>query len=339
MHRSCLLEAWKDSFGRLYATVVLVYTLSAAIVSPRLYLAQLLFITPGFLRVLGLLFALSLVTLCLVAFVKAPDRPIFWLARSIRPKSWAVVPVLAFPIGMAAYTTLKVSLPSFVPFYLDAALADAERTLLGADPWAMVHGSSLMPVLDLSMPVYGLAWFIYWCGTYLAFAISRPNQLRSRYLLTYWLVLAVVGTVLATSLSSVGPIFYDRYYGGERFDALLVAVADLRNGPPVLASADYLWSLFDQEGWGVGGGISAAPSVHCAAVVLNALAISKLNANLGYVAWAFAALIWLLSIATGWHYAIDGVISFVVVLVIWRLVGAIQPRHNGCQGGAATLSV
>ena len=63
------------------------------------------------------------------------------------------------------------------------------------------------------------------------------------------------------------------------------------------------------------------PSLHVAIAVLVALFVRESLPRLQWVAWTFAALTFVGSIHLGWHYASDGVISAIAVVVIWLAVG------------------
>ena len=41
---------------------------------------------------------------------------------------------------------------------------------------------------------------------------------------------------------------------------------------------------------------------------------------------AYALVIWIGSIHLGWHYAVDGLVSIALTIVIWKLMGKLADR-------------
>ena len=82
--------------------------------------------------------------------------------------------------------------------------------------------------------------------------------------------------------------------------------------------AGYLLDNYNAGTPALGTGISAMPSMHVAIATLNALMLSSLGRWQAVAGWAFAAIILFGSVYTGWHYAIDGYVSMLVVGVIWQ---------------------
>ena len=96
-------------------------------------------------------------------------------------------------------------------------LADLDAMLHGAQPGLVLH--KLLPeVLEWPLTlVYGPLWAVVWVGGFFAVAVYGDRQLRRRYWWTCALSLFGLGTVLATALSSVGPIYYEAVYGDPRY--------------------------------------------------------------------------------------------------------------------------
>ena len=73
--------------------------------------------------------------------------------------------------------------------------------------------------------------------------------------------------------------------------------------------------------------------MHVAMAALIAIAAWKVSRRLGALAWAFALLILVGSVQLGWHYAVDGYLSLLLVPPIWLLAGWISrimlPREAG----------
>lgn len=257
------------------------------------------------------------VAFILLGIIEAPHAPLSsipaMLRNSMRPGMIAVLLLLP---AITAFTTLKYDIPRHVPFYADPWLASLDRALHAGQAWRLAHewAPSWTPAaIDF---LYSRLWFIQWFGTFFLVAFWTNREARVRYMWAFALTLLVAGTVLATLLSSVGPILYDDIYGGTRF-AGLVAALEENGSTRFLGYADYLLEAYRQQQTAFGTGISAMPSVHVAMAVLNAWFLTSLNRGLGVAGWAFAAIILFGSIYSGWHYAIDGYVSAVIASAIW----------------------
>ena len=67
-----------------------------------------------------------------------------------------------------------------------------------------------------------------------------------------------------------------------------------------------------------GSGISAMPSMHIAIATLNAFFLTATRQRaLAISGWLFMAIIQFGAIYSGWHCAVDGYVSMVVVALIW----------------------
>ena len=69
------------------------------------------------------------------------------------------------------------------------------------------------------------------------------------------------------------------------------------------------------------------PSIHVAAATLNALLLASLDRRLGLVGLGYAGAILFGSVYFGWHYALDGYVSILGVLAIWRVAGVLTGRR------------
>ena len=78
---------------------------------------------------------------------------------------------------------------------------------------------------------------------------------------------------------------------------------------------------FYQAGdFGFGHGISAAPSMHVASTWMIARMAQCYGLGAAIAGWSFFGIIFVGSIYLGWHYAIDGYIS-IISIVLRRLAG------------------
>lgn len=240
-----------------------------------------------------------------------------------------IITCLALAVLLSTFWSYKKVLPVFSPFVWDEPLMRLDRALhLGDDPWALLHPFLGNPAVTLFLDRLYYLWFIFipvmiaWQGW------SLDRRLRSQFLLTYALCWILLGTVLAYWLASAGPCYYGRVTGGpDPFAPLMTYLGTLDARVPLnaLHVQDWLWSGY--IGQGPFEGISAMPSLHVALPVLYALVGFRVRRWLGAGFAAHAFLTLLGSIHLGWHYAVDGYVSVVAVIVIWRFVGHILDRE------------
>ena len=257
------------------------------------------------------------------------------VARAHGPR--ALGGLVGLALVLAAYTTLKTMIPALVPFYADPALAAADRAVLGRDGWTLLAAVVPSWGKDGLRWLYGGPWFASWIGTALFAVAMPPSALRTTYLWAFALKLSLLGVAVAGLASSAGPVFHDRLLGGDDFAGLTRMLSE--DGGHGLLAPSYLWDSYVAGRLGIGTGISAFPSVHCAGAVLTALFWWRVSRAAGAVAWAFAGAIYLGSVLTGWHYASDGLASLVGVLAIWHGTSAVLARQGTEDRPAARSSI
>jgi len=159
-------------------------------------------------------------------------------------------------------------------------------------------------------------------------ALLPDRQLRWRYFAALSLVVMLLGTVVATLFSSVGPYLYDRFYGTARFAALVAAVDTSPVGSYMKEATAYLMASYANREIAPGTGISAMPSMHIAIGTLDALLLHRLGRLPSVLGWGYLALLLVGSVYMGWHYAIDSYVSLAAVLIIWFGVGRLPRACN-----------
>lgn len=246
-------------------------------------------------------------------------RKTLWARRHVYFEG--TVFVLALALMMQAYMMLKVSIPHFVPFYADPILAEFEAQLFGRDAWQITHaflGEGATRFLDA---FYGLPCFLVTMGMTLWVCFNRDRSFSRRAVLAIMLCWFVIGNWVALALSSAGPVYMEHFYGDTRFAALVRALpADLT----AVQTQEYLLANFGAPGFGKG--ISAMPSMHNAVYLLLIWMIHERYGNDWrlWLATAFEAVVFVASVHLGWHYALDGIVSAVLVGPIWVLSGWIE---------------
>jgi hypothetical protein len=207
----------------------------------------------------------------------------------------------------------KHLIPTVVPFYLDPYLERWSAILHGGRPlysWLAELNSPLVARLFDQvyylvnwLPVIGFAWV----------ATSR-HSLRNRFLIATVVVWFGLGSVVATLLSSAGPIYAAPSYAAQ--EEYLRALPDL-----ITPKA---WDLLLEVHQNHGAlhpyaAISAMPSIHVAMPALFLVAGTARYPRLKWPLTWYLILTLLSTVYLGWHYALDGYVSILAVLAYWRI--------------------
>ncbi len=242
--------------------------------------------------------------------------------RSKRSSAASVVTgTILAGIGGSFFLPLKFAIPKQIPFWLDAPLAAAERSLFGADPWLLLNhllGWALLPVdalYALWVPVQLLILFTV--------MLEPPSATKSRALIAYSIAWFLLGVVAATMLSSAGPIFYDRVFGGSEF-ALLGETLRAHGASTAITQSDMMWSALTSGNLGLVMGISAVPSLHVAISLWIFLTARTMAPRMAKWALIYFIFIWLASVQLGWHYVSDGAVGAIGMLLIWAIAGIVD---------------
>ncbi len=241
--------------------------------------------------------------------VESPAAEFGKIWRNERPR---VIAALAFLLlagfNMVSFMWVKTLLNYLLPFWADPLLARADAAIFfGADPWRM-----LAPyVFPQAGQVYHPLWFLIMI-VLLAIAAWAPKSLqRSAVLMSYFILWSLAGPLIHCLLPAGGPIFYEAMGYGPRF-------ADITPTPETAGVAQYLRATYSTGSFGAGSGISAMPSMHVTMAAWMVIA-SAVIARRALVPVASACgVVAMLSVALGWHYALDGIVGSIVALGVYR---------------------
>ena len=252
------------------------------------------------------------------------------MAARTAPLIFVTLAAVLLPIG---FSFMKNAIPEIVPYYADPALASFDRWLhLGQDPWRLLHDWFDSPAMGRVVDaVYLNAWALPAFAFPIVVVATETDEARmTRYVWLFFISWFVVGNLFALAGSSVGPVYYDRLIGGERFAALAGALGAGGMGESALgAIQERLWARYEGGGVDLGLGISAFPSMHVAVAFITALYLSERAKWIAPLGFAFFAAILLLSVYSGYHYAIDGYASVAVVLGLNALLKRRAERDQG----------
>lgn len=239
-----------------------------------------------------------------------------------------------------AFTSYKTAIPRYVPFYADPMLAQLDRAILGTDAWRLTH--AVLGPLETMLIDRVYALWVFVMLLYMGwFCFTRNQKLQLRGLLTYLFTWAVLGNFFALAFSSVGPCFYELFYGDPRYAPMMAQLRSISDQHPIIAlgAMNFLIDSIGKER--MGAGISAMPSLHVAIAFLCFL-VTMTYARRWWpkvLAGAFFACIAIGSVHLGWHYAADGIVSLIGVGLIWwatgRFVDWVAAREEAAGAVAA----
>jgi hypothetical protein len=260
------------------------------------------------------------------AVIRFDEKRSVVMRRTFSPQRLAhmlsgMVLLMGLMFFQGTFTSIKNILPDLRGGFLyDRFLADTDTWIsFGMDPVAafatLPGGRFFLAIIDWN---YSGMWFLVCFGA-LFFVATSPKAaaIRLRYVSLFMLVWVVCGNVLAGLFISAGPVFYGAVTGDHhRFDAQsdLLAAGDWASNAATFQQ--YLWSLHESGSAGMGSGISAFPSVHVGLIAVNAFFIAEVSRKAGLVAFAYVAFVMASSVLLGWHYAIDGYASLLVVALL-----------------------
>lgn len=226
--------------------------------------------------------------------------------------------VVLVGLQAAVLTWAKVMLPLAIPFWADPMLANLDHALFGQDPWV-----GLTRLLGWAAPFFDevyISWAPAKFGTLLILLVLPESRAKSRILVAYFLLFALI-VFGQYAFSSAGPIFYEQFGFGNRFQRI-----PLEHW--VRTARGYLMHDHFSVGGDPGGGISAWPSFHVAGAFWTAQVWNAWDRRLGIVGFAWFAMILIGSVLLGWHYAVDGIAGVLMAVGAWAVAPTIIDRRK-----------
>ena len=210
-------------------------------------------------------------------------------------------------MNMIVFMWVKQLLNYLVPFWADPYLAAADRFIFFTDPWRLLTWLDSFPFALF----YHRGWFALMILALLKVLWSPPSDEKTALMLTYFILWSVFGPVVHTLLPAAGPVFYAHLGYGDRF-------AEFGMTAETQKLADYLWTIYEGGGFGPAAGISAMPSLHIATTAWLVIAIHRFARSWLIPVAALSFMIFVLSVALGWHYAVDGIVGIAATFGLWR---------------------
>lgn len=238
----------------------------------------------------------------------------------------AGLPLLAVAIVLLPFfSKMKSAIPLFNEYTWDAAFIAWDRAIFfGYDAWELLQPLLGYPLVTALLALLYQLWFLLLYPGVLFFAFARVDPvLRRRFFLSYVLAWTVIGGAMATALASVGPVFLEPLIGDATFAPQMAYLYAANEQVPimVLPVQEMLLDWYGKAENGLGSGITAMPSMHCAIAFLYWLAMRRISRKWGLFFGIFAAITWVSSVHLAYHYAVDGLVSLFAILAIWRASG------------------
>ncbi|HFB55111.1 MAG TPA: hypothetical protein ENJ46_04230 [Hellea balneolensis] len=240
--------------------------------------------------------------------------------------------IALFSAKMGIFMSMKAAIPDIIPFYFDTFARKIDYVIFfGHDPWRALSflytsdGGAIKFIDFFYMkwaPIVAGVWF--YCFT----SDGMERLRRYQYCLASLILFVLGGLIVATLLSSAGPVYYAYFTGDQQAYAGLLSELSRINETKPLSTLRLQGPLLElyQAGERRVGGISAMPSMHCGSSFLILVAFWQ-NKKLRIFLAGYAALIYVGSFLLAWHYAIDGLVVIPLVWISWTLAGWILRRY------------
>ena len=261
-----------------------------------------------------------------------------------------LVAFTAIPIFFWSFSKIKTTMPLIMDYWADGLLAKLDRALhLGSDAWIYAHYmTDWLPIRAVEV-LYLDGWGCLICGVqFVALALDSNQKRAAAYLCIYVLSWVAVGNVLALVFLSVGPVYSDALLNEDSFADLNIALQESGIAQSVVGRLqDWLWQLHSLGETQFGSGISAFPSVHVSVATVAAFYMHDMarHAVVSVIAVLIVLTILLLSVMIGWHYAVDGYASILIVaglrylLIVRRGLASKPWRRLVARSSQSTHSV
>lgn len=138
------------------------------------------------------------------------------------------------------------------------------------------------------------------------FMTDRPS--RRKGFLSAMAILWSLGLWLYIAVPALGPAFVDGAFGREISGVFPIAAQMQRL---LIQQYTQVLNIFQRAGLQLSPtlGVAAMPSLHVGVQVLFFLWLCRLRSSWRIVFLVVALLTWIASVATGWHWAVDGIVG------------------------------
>jgi hypothetical protein len=157
----------------------------------------------------------------------------------------------------------------------------------------------------------------------LVYVISHLNARRRDRFLVAYMGIWLAGILVGLAIPSTGPFFVDpdTFTADGTFRAWGIQSRLGAHWEGILQTGQDGTFLYLH-------GLMALPSLHVAAAVLYLIFGWTEGWAMRWGTIAFAVVIFVGSLVTGWHYAIDGYVAALIAWGVWWLAGRIVPARS-----------
>ncbi len=263
-----------------------------------------------------------------------PKSPIGWVVEHMKQKSTRERIIIGIPafalcvVIIPVFSSIKSMIPLFTEYTWDETFIAWDRFLFfGHDPWLLMQPVLGYPLITATIAAIYHLWILllYLGPLFFAFSPRVEEHVRRTFFMCYAMSWVLIGGLMATWLASVGPVFAEPLLGIDTFRAQTdyLAAAHQQYTVMVVPVQEMLLENYHNSNRGLGSGITAMPSMHVAICALYWLAMRKVSRNAGNAFLIFMIVIWIGSVHTAYHYAVDGLVSIGAMIGIWWLADAI----------------
>lgn len=233
--------------------------------------------------------------------------------------------LVAFCVVMTVQSSIKQAIPFIHGVRYDDRLRDLDRFIhFGIDPAWDLAALNTPGWWAMTLDTGYYLWFPILALVAAYFLTHRSRRKRDHYLAAF-LGIWIAGVLVGLAVPSRGPCYVDP----ERFpdaDMPFCAVTQAWLGERYVTLHEIEWS--GNGGMTFGCGLMALPSVHVAVCVLYVVFFWNESRWLRWTSVGYALVVFLGSLYSGWHYAVDGYAGAAMALGVTRLtVGLARDRR------------
>ncbi len=326
--------AASDNFARRWLGEVPIYTIGLVLLAVCLGLLFSRGVSLSLGGVIENARLFGMFTLILVAFDAAwqlnrnrPDSPTAFLKERYTAPALVKTVVNGLPflaiaiVVLPFFSKMKAAIPLFNEYTWDAPfIAWDQAIFFGYDAWEVLQPVLGFPIVTAFLALLYHLWFLLLYPGVMFFAFGKiDSQVRRQFFLTYMLSWSLIGGLMATWLASVGPCFIGPLLGNPHFDDQMAYLNAANEQVPIMTLnvQTLLLEWHGKAANGLGSGITAMPSMHCAIAFLYWIAVRRISAKWGAFFGVFFFVTWISSVHLAYHYAVDGLVSLLAVAAIW----------------------
>jgi len=223
--------------------------------------------------------------------------------------------MVSVEIIITIYTTLKQAIPLINNSIYDIQLIAIEKWIhLGFNPAWELANSNPSHLWTKTLDINYYLWFLV-KPLFFAYFLTHRNQCKRDHFISTYLGVLIIFVLIGIAIPSHGPCYVDpEFFPVENMkisqhvqDKLLEAYYNLEK-----------ITLVNNGSMTYGMGIMALPSLHVAVCILYIYFFWSEGLLWRWGTIIFTLMIFLGSLYSGWHYAIDGYVGgLIVLLVAW----------------------